>query len=174
MNNGIIDHQFMDTVREIYNRSFQHTLQNLSADPQSHVSEFWVELLATMKPYLMVTPNGLLAIRSRVFNSGPLTDFLFTFSFNFFTQLALNEDEKKRLIATVGGSVSMQLKSHKELSDFHAVPDQISQRLSSESEATDVLGANIWLLMLVLAPVFMTPAGIYPGRKGATHGARSS
>jgi hypothetical protein len=161
-----IDHDNMRVVGEIYKQAFFHTFGNFNEDIQKEVAIFWTDSMLRRKPYLMVTDGGFIEVREAVFNkSKNITDFMLMFVYTFFVMLAAAPEERTTLIAVTANSLSRNFGGTRDLPDFRGIPVATASRLAEENDVFNMLSANTWLLLMVLAPVFMKYSDFLPEPK---------
>lgn len=155
--------EYMKHIGVIYNDAFEHCFENMAEDKQPKVASFWLSVVATRKPYLMVTENGMKDLTKDVFTDATLTDFVLAFTSTFFLFWAADDVEKERLIDVTSSSLSCDMGGPmKYRSDMRAMPKQAASHLAGPQDIKALLTANSWIMIMCLASKFMTYKDLMP------------
>jgi hypothetical protein len=158
INEKAITHVEMKEVERIYVEAFHHTFDNFANQLQVDLAIFWVNIVAAEKPYLMIREDGVVRMRDMIFSNKTYTDFVLQFTYVFFSRWSATTEERNRFIEIIANSISSHLGSTiaNPLNEYNGMPPEVIGRLASQNDAIQLLTVNGWLLVLVLAPVFMS------------------
>jgi hypothetical protein len=112
---------------------------------------------------MMVTEQGVADLTKSVFSDQILTDFVVTLTTSFFLRWAPSVEEKESLIELTASALSVHMGGmEKFVAEYRAVPQRVGGRFSTPTDIRSLLTANAWLLVLVLAPQYMTLKDLLP------------
>lgn len=153
----------MKHIGLVYNEAFEHCFENMAEDKQPKVASFWLSMVATRKPYLVVTENGMKELTREVFTDASLTDFVLAFTSTFFMFWGADDAEKERLIDIASSSLSTDMGGlSKYNTNMRAMPKQAASHLAGPQDIKALLTANSWIMVLCLASTFMKYKDLMP------------
>lgn len=139
----------------VFQESVEHVLKNQSAEGQKEITLFLANLVYKEKPYLLVTQEGLTHIMQLVWSQPNISDFVMTMSFTFFARWGHSEESVQGLCENLARGCALVVK---DLKDLNAVPAQMSERLADIDAARRLIQANKWLVIVLMAQLFVTVA----------------
>lgn len=148
--------QEMEEVAEVLRQAFLAVHRNLDPEYQKRIDEFWLRLLKTGRPFMMVTTEGLAAYTKAVFGDDMQRDFVMNLTSTFFFMWGADNDTRLALMRNLSQSVCVDLGVFLvKPSAYRAMPRANSDRLADANDAYEVLVANSWLAVMAMSTMFM-------------------
>ena len=142
--------QMVETARA-FQDARAHVLSNIGADAIERIAGFEATVVRAMKPYMLVTPEGVTEVSRQVFESDILRDYLLTLHFAYVARAALGEVEMEALIDRLARGCSGVVPGASSMA-----PTAVAMRLPVLSTTVELLTANGWLVVLLLLQLFVT------------------
>ena len=141
----------MVTAATVFKESFEACINNLTVDARDLATRFTAELVLQVKPYLLVTPDGVERIVDMVFGHESNRDFILSLTFSFFSRLGQDEDFVKGLAGNLSRGAALGKRG-----DLCAIPEAIKGRFSEMNDVHNLLEANYWLMTVLMLQLFIT------------------
>lgn len=141
----------MVEAAQVFNEAYQHVVSNLLGETQQKIQRFVLATVVSEKPFLLITPEGLDRAISLVFQDAVVRDFVLTLQYTFGSRWGMSQDKFEGLVANLAVGATPAAR----LSDS-AMPNAIADRLTSTSDAYNLLLANSWLVILMLLLLFLS------------------
>lgn len=168
--NGNLHHQEMKIVERVFAEAFQQAVARLDDEYGDKVKKFVRRLVFQHKPYLLVTPEGLITISGEVFKDEQVRYFVTMLRFDFFARWGENTGKEGALIQNLADGLGLRNEQDGVLYTAEnpgedASPLDFRMRLATRAEAYNVIDKNRWLLMLLLIQLYVTPTPEEPPKK---------
>lgn len=134
----------------IFQDAVQFVLQRYGKEIQDKVKGFVSLIILQEKPYLMVTPEGLGRMIGLVFSDETYRDFVLTLHFTFASRWGMTMSLYRGLVANLAQGACPVMEG-----SLNAMPTDMASRLSTYTDAAQLLEANTWLTMLIMLQLFV-------------------
>lgn len=123
------------------------------------VEDFVNNVVQRYELYMLVDPTYLGQISADVFGDRKLMEFVTTLSMQFFARWGQSDNDVNSLCNTIARALCLgqsvePFESTKD--NFVGMPDEVAKRFPKGTEASQVLKANRWLVVLFLLPLVLT------------------
>lgn len=130
------------------------TLSQSGPELQKQIIIYVAGLVAGEKPYMWVTPDGIVRVVQQVFEDEDIRDFAFTLQFNFFLRWGRVKENFIELVNVL--SYGCGAYSGDDKGDFRAIPGELSKHLATRESVQQLLNENPWLVCLLLLRSYAT------------------
>jgi hypothetical protein len=151
----------MIDVGESFERALSHVLNNTLGTTYTKINGFIAEQVLRVKPWILLTDDGLTKVSDDIFGDGELQDFMLELTYTFGSYWGASADKYIQLADVLGTSVGIQVEG--------VLANEIKTRTVTPERATQRLQANRWLMVLILMHLFVEPAMV-DGKKVETTG----
>jgi len=169
MNNAIIANDQgpfdLSKIRLCFIASITQTLHNLSAEDAVMVRGKLIGIIGEYTVPYMFSPDFLGELSDTVFGNETFRDWLFNVRFVFFMNLAAlyGQEMVSFIVDNLARSASLDLgaveflnaEQKEAFSAASEVPPQVAQELLGYHAAKAALGANTWMIIIMLAVAFI-------------------
>ena len=152
-------------LKEIFKEALSQSIASYSERNRIAIYELLLHICGELRPYMVVTPAGAEAISDRIFSNDIHRDFIFTLLFNFTPRLSIDRIEEN--FAYVVRSLAFGLSNINKINipgyataneDHIKLPEEVVDRLPTESSIIQLLKSNKWLVMILLINLYMSVA----------------
>ncbi len=141
----------MNVVGQTFVSAVDHCLSTHVGDTRRALMAFIMEIMMR-RSVMMVTPDGLKEASDLVFTSDLHRDFVQAITFAFYSRWGANEQQKTALLENLADGASGDVSSQE---GWIAVPKPVQDRMLPRHEITTLLGANRWLVVLLLIKLYV-------------------
>lgn len=153
MNTTVFTMEDMEKAGDAITQAYDHVIGLYQDEEEKRKLVSWtMSLLVSHKPYMMVTSEGLTALRDEVFGSALIRDFVLALTYQFFARWAGGKQKFTELTDRLSQGTSTDFYHQR----YTATPQEISQRLTSQEDALAILAHNKWLVTLLVAKIFIS------------------
>jgi hypothetical protein len=142
--------ELMIEAAAIFQDAVQFVLQRFGKETKDKVRGFVSLIVLQEKPYLMVTPDGLSRMINLVFSDEAYRDFVLTLHFTFASRWGMTMSLYQGLVANLAQGACPAMEG-----SLNAMPADMASRLSTYTDAAQLLEANPWLSMLLMLQLFV-------------------
>lgn len=148
-----LDHNSMQIVGDVFSAAVENVIRSYDGQQsQSVIAGYLTQHLIENRPWLIMTPDGIVNLTQEIFSDDTIRDFVFKVVFQFFSSISPTPDLVQQLAANlaagcaVGDSVSP--------TNQNLMPVEIKKRLSGFDFVYDMLKANKWLMVVIMFHLF--------------------
>jgi hypothetical protein len=152
----------MKVIEEVFVEAYLSTRANyFSVDRIRKVDEFLIYVALATKPAHLMTEHGIQDIIKLVWSTEINTDFVQTLQFKFLALWGEAPAKMRYLVESLALAVSTD-----KTSTVTATPGVYSVRLTTVDEVSEVLGANRWMVIILLIMLFVGPPETAETKRG--------
>jgi hypothetical protein len=147
----------MEEVGDVLRKAFLAVFDNLDPIYQDEIREFWRTHLKVSRPVTMVTETGLVDYKRSVFGHDLKRDFVIRLTSTFFFMWGASNDTRLGLMRSLANSISVDLGLHlTKVPEYRGIPKETADRMKESTETLEVLTANTWLAVMIMATMYMS------------------
>lgn len=154
----------LDT-RNTFLESLSQTLGNMGSENRSHALAFLLNLATSYTPAFMIQIFNIRELSESIFTSVLHRDFITTLAFNFYSRFPDNiDDEYMTLVRKLSFAITLYSGNN---ADGLEIDKEVSSRLPSSESVIKTLKENRWLVVILVAILYVNVDEIRKGIKVA-------
>ena len=116
------------------------------------ITRFLGQMSLQVKPWVLLTNDGLQLLVRTVFENDIIRDFIFSLQFQFFSSWGHDASKYEGLVEIISDSVGIKREDLRS----SLIPEQLTARLPVKDDCIDILIANKWLVIIALTQLYVT------------------